>query len=116
MRLAFRSGLCAHDVRRGSSSQEGLMVASVGPSYNVLSLFQKPGGSAAAADTTAVDAIIDKIQQMKTDASAARLQGASAATQAWIDSSEAGTGETSETSALVAGSVRNANSARADSV
>ncbi len=69
------------------------MVASVGPSYNVLSLFQKPSGSAAAADTAAVDAIIDQIQQMKTDASAARLQGASAATQAWIDSSEAGTGE-----------------------
>ncbi len=64
------------------------MVASVGPSYNVLSLFQKQDG-AAAADTTAVDAIIDQIQQMKTDASAARLQGASAATQAWIESSDA---------------------------
>ncbi len=72
------------------------MVASVGPSYNVLSLFQKQDG-AAAADTTAVDAIIDQIQQMKTDASAARLQGASAATQAWIESSEAGTASATAT-------------------
>lgn len=69
------------------------MVANVGPSYNVLSLFQKPSGSAATADTTAVNAIIDKIQQMKADASPARLQGASAATQAWIESSEVGTDE-----------------------
>ncbi|WP_341991436.1 hypothetical protein [Azorhizobium sp. AG788] len=74
------------------------MVASVGPSYTVLSLFQKPSGSAATADTTAVDAIIDQIHQMKADASSARLQGASAATQAWIESSEASEVDVAESS------------------
>ncbi|WP_341990089.1 hypothetical protein [Azorhizobium sp. AG788] len=63
------------------------MVASVGSSYNVLTLFQTGTGSPSTAKPEAVDAIIEKVRQLKAASSPAYLQASSFATDAWIGSS-----------------------------
>lgn len=62
------------------------MVASVGSSYNVLTLFQAGTDSPSAPKQEAVDAIIDKVRRLKADASPAYVQATSFATDAWISS------------------------------
>lgn len=59
------------------------MVARVEPSYNVLALFKTLKGDSSAS-TEAADAIIEQVRKINAAASAARLQGVSAATEAWF--------------------------------
>ncbi|WP_341990652.1 hypothetical protein [Azorhizobium sp. AG788] len=59
------------------------MVARVEASYNVLALFKALKGDSSAS-TAAADAIIEQVRKINAAASAARLQGASAATEAWF--------------------------------
>ncbi len=64
------------------------MVASVGSSYNVLTLFQTGTDSPSAPKQEAVDAIIEKVRQLKAESSPAYVQATSFATDAWISGSE----------------------------
>lgn len=84
------------------------MVASVGSSYNVLTLFQTGTGSPSTAKPEAVDAIIEKVRQLKADASPAYVQASSFATDAWISGSEE-----ADSATAAAATVTRADSAKA---
>lgn len=68
------------------------MVARVEPSYNVVSLFKTLKGEPSAS-TAAVDAIIEQVRKINAAASNARLQGVSAATEAWFSQADPDSGE-----------------------
>lgn len=90
MRLASLLRPSPHDAGLWLVLGEGRMVARVEPSYNVVSLFTALKGEPSAS-TEAVDAIIEQVRKINAAASNARLQGASAATEAWFSQADAET-------------------------
>ncbi|WP_156922219.1 hypothetical protein [Azorhizobium doebereinerae] len=76
------------------------MISNVSASYNVLSLFTEKTGDTSPA--TAVDAIIEKVRQMRADASPSYTRGASLGAVAWLAQTEAESTDTQLTAADLA--------------
>ncbi len=92
------------------------MVASVGSSYNVLTLFQAGTDSPSAPKQEAVDAIIEKVRQLKAESSPAYVQATSFATDAWISGSEEGEAVTEAETSQTASDATATNSGSGSSI